>query len=376
MPAVTRPLLFCYGDRRACSEPSSRSPARRLSQTPTRQAVFDRAHPPRDLARVLPPRTHPGARHDRSGSLRPPHRLAAPPAAAPRDRHHRRDGRRPRRRRRAARPAATRSTSSSSTSRTASPTARSPARSRCARTSRRCSPSGCGGARRHRGRALLSGSEPGPAGQRPGSDPLVAPCTAASISASSATLTRSAPRACRAGSPRRPAAATPSSPPGGRRAGEQRGAQRRPGPGRPAGAAWAGRPAPRRRPPTASGLLVPITPVGPRLIQPVTYWPRAPACRRRRRTRPAAFGTVPVAASNGSPGIGSRGVADRPDDEPDVEGLLLAGAAHAAVRGQHVRSTTMPVHAVRRRGSAPGCAGTAGGCAGWPVPARRVRPLG
>ena len=48
VPRVTRSLTFCYGDRCARSEPSSRSLARRLSQVPTRRAVLDRAsHSPR-----------------------------------------------------------------------------------------------------------------------------------------------------------------------------------------------------------------------------------------------------------------------------------------------------------------------------------------
>src|ERR1700761_6486193 len=47
-----------------------------------------------------------------------------------------------------------------------------------------------------------------------------------------------------------------------------------------------------------SFLLVPITPVGPRLIQPTTYWLRLPA------TRPSALGMVPLLSSNGRPGGG------------------------------------------------------------------------
>ena len=54
---------------------------------------------------------------------------------------------------------------------------------------------------------------------------------------------------------------------------------------------------------TASDLLVPITPVGPRLIQPVTYSPaeKSPS----RITRPSACGTRPVLSSNGTPGNGT-----------------------------------------------------------------------
>jgi len=44
----------------------------------------------------------------------------------------------------------------------------------------------------------------------------------------------------------------------------------------------------------ASFLLVPITPLGPRLIHPATYTPGA--------TRPRSFGTVPVSSSKGTPG--------------------------------------------------------------------------
>src|ERR1700730_4684845 len=47
-----------------------------------------------------------------------------------------------------------------------------------------------------------------------------------------------------------------------------------------------------------SFLLVPITPVGPRLIQPTTYSLRLPA------TRPLVLGMVPLLSSNGSPGAG------------------------------------------------------------------------
>ncbi|CAM5668675.1 hypothetical protein STENM223S_11189 [Streptomyces tendae] len=49
--------------------------------------------------------------------------------------------------------------------------------------------------------------------------------------------------------------------------------------------------------------LVPMTPVGPRLIQPATYSPGATAPPRS--TRPARCGTVPVAASKGSPAGGT-----------------------------------------------------------------------
>ena len=50
----------------------------------------------------------------------------------------------------------------------------------------------------------------------------------------------------------------------------------------------------------ASDRFVPITPVGPRLIQPVTYSPgeKAPS----RMTRPSACGMRPVLSSYGAPG--------------------------------------------------------------------------
>ena len=48
-----------------------------------------------------------------------------------------------------------------------------------------------------------------------------------------------------------------------------------------------------------SFLLVPITPDGPRLIQPTTYSLRLPSIR------PSLWGMVPLFSSNGSPGVGT-----------------------------------------------------------------------
>src|ERR1700758_249713 len=54
----------------------------------------------------------------------------------------------------------------------------------------------------------------------------------------------------------------------------------------------------------ASALLVPITPVGPRLSQPATYSPGS-GSPVSDRTRPLALGTVYVLVSNGTPGSGT-----------------------------------------------------------------------
>src|ERR1700729_505755 len=53
----------------------------------------------------------------------------------------------------------------------------------------------------------------------------------------------------------------------------------------------------------ASDLLVPITPVGPRLSQPATYSPSSGAPSGP-STRPSAFGTIEARSSNGPPGSG------------------------------------------------------------------------
>src|SRR5215471_3634040 len=54
----------------------------------------------------------------------------------------------------------------------------------------------------------------------------------------------------------------------------------------------------------ASDLLVPITPVGPRLSQPATYSPGSGAPSSP-RTRPWALGTTEARVSNGTPGSGT-----------------------------------------------------------------------
>ena len=81
---------------------------------------------------------------------------------------------------------------------------------------------------------------------------------------------------------------------------------------------------------TASCLLVPITPVGPRRIQPVTYCP-ATGVPSASITRPATFGTVPVALVERQARDRLGRIADCPHDEPDVQRLLLPRAAHAAI---------------------------------------------
>ena len=64
----------------------------------------------------------------------------------------------------------------------------------------------------------------------------------------------------------------------------------------------------------ASRLLVPMIPVGPRLIQPTTYSPRSGApCSSR--IRPPSFGIVPRRSSNGRPSSGDAAVADRAEHD-------------------------------------------------------------
>jgi hypothetical protein len=48
-------------------------------------------------------------------------------------------------------------------------------------------------------------------------------------------------------------------------------------------------------------LFVPMTPLGPRLIQPVAYSPRTTSPPGALNTRPFSFGTTPRLASNGTP---------------------------------------------------------------------------
>ena len=64
---------------------------------------------------------------------------------------------------------------------------------------------------------------------------------------------------------------------------------------------------------TASDLLVPITPVGPRLIQPVTY--SSAEKPPSRITRPSACGTRPVLVVERHPGQRQPAVADRADHQ-------------------------------------------------------------
>ena len=53
----------------------------------------------------------------------------------------------------------------------------------------------------------------------------------------------------------------------------------------------------------ASFLLVPITPVGPRLIQPTQYWPPTWSPSGSCRTRPPSLGITARRSSNGTPGL-------------------------------------------------------------------------
>ena len=52
----------------------------------------------------------------------------------------------------------------------------------------------------------------------------------------------------------------------------------------------------------ASGLLVPMIPLGPRLIQPATYSPSRGWPVSGSVTRPRSFGMVAVIGSKGTPG--------------------------------------------------------------------------
>ena len=55
----------------------------------------------------------------------------------------------------------------------------------------------------------------------------------------------------------------------------------------------------------ASGLLVPMTPVGPRLIQPAAYSPTTGCLVSGSRTRPCSFRITPQLSWNGTPGNGT-----------------------------------------------------------------------
>ena len=76
---------------------------------------------------------------------------------------------------------------------------------------------------------------------------------------------------------------------------------------------------------TASGLLVPMTPLGPRLIQPATYKPGTGRDVAGSITRPFSFGITPQRSWNGTPGSGTPRYTHRPKHEPHVEILELAG---------------------------------------------------
>ena len=188
----------------------------------------------------------------------------------------------------------------------------------------------------------------------------------------SATLTRSAPRAC----PNRISSASSRShdvQSTGRTSCSASTRARSSGPGAPGAAARAGRPAPRRRPRRRRACSSRSRPVGPRRIQPVTYAPGTgtPGVDHAAgdvRHRPGA-----LVERQARDGLGR--VPHRPHDQPHVQRLLLPGAAHAAVGGQRCarrprRSPALPP------GSAPGCAGNAGGCAagcaGRAWPSRRA----
>ena len=56
---------------------------------------------------------------------------------------------------------------------------------------------------------------------------------------------------------------------------------------------------------SASGLLVPITPVGPRLIQPAVYSPTTGCFVSGWRTRPLSFRITPQLSWKGTSGSGT-----------------------------------------------------------------------
>ena len=67
-----------------------------------------------------------------------------------------------------------------------------------------------------------------------------------------------------------------------------------------------------------------MTPLGPRLIQPVQYTPCA-ASPRAPWTRPPSFGIVARRSSNGTPGSGDAAIADAAKDDAAGDHLSLAG---------------------------------------------------
>ena len=99
----------------------------------------------------------------------------------------------------------------------------------------------------------------------------------------------------------------------------------------------------------ASFLFVPMTPLGPRLIQPATYTPGP-------RTRPPSFGIVAAALVERDAGERDAAVADAAEDEPARERLALVGRRRAAARRvvEHVPDELDALDAIRRRGSRPG----------------------
>ena len=90
-------------------------------------------------------------------------------------------------------------------------------------------------------------------------------------------------------------------------------------------------------------LLVPMNPVGPRLIHPTTYAPRRPS------TRPRTFGTIPACSSKGRSGSATPAIADRSEHEPGLEDLGVLGRygppRRRPARPAWLRTTRTPVTA-------------------------------
>ncbi|CAM5619369.1 hypothetical protein SHIRM173S_06427 [Streptomyces hirsutus] len=97
----------------------------------------------------------------------------------------------------------------------------------------------------------------------------------------------------------------------------------------------------------AHGRFVPMTPVGPRLIQPATYSPGATAPSRS--TRPARCGTVPPEASNGRPLQRHSAVPHRTQHQLRLDVLVRSRARHATVPVRH-----RPLEAHRAHAAVPG----------------------
>ena len=79
----------------------------------------------------------------------------------------------------------------------------------------------------------------------------------------------------------------------------------------------------------ASFLLVPITPDGPRLIQPTAYWPGTCSPRLWIGHPAALVGDHAAALVERDPVQPDALVADRAEDEPALDRLALAGVASA-----------------------------------------------